>query len=252
MIQETLKKLGFSDKEADIYLSILKNGKIIPTDLAHITKINRSTVYSIISELKKKGVIGEDLSSPIKYVVARPPEDLENIIKKEEGKINKKKAIIANAIQELKNISSNTKYSVPKVRFIAEEELENFLYKQTPIWDKSVIENKTKWLGYQDHAFIEHYKKWIDWYWSRAPKKIDLRLLSNKSEIEKVMEKQKITGRNIKIFKKNIPFTATYWVCGDYIVMIMTNERPHYAIEIRNTELAKNQREIFNALWNVS
>ncbi len=251
MIQKILNNLGFSNKEADVYLAILKNGKIIPADLAQITGINRSTVYSIISELKKKNVISEDLSSPIKYVVALPPEDLENIIKKQEEDIRNKRTLIKSAIQELKQVSSNTKYTIPKVRFIAEEELENFLYKQTPIWNKSILENKEKWLGYQDHTFVEHYKQWIDWYWANVPNDLELRLLSNKSEIEKVMEKQNYSKRQIKNFKKSIPFTATYWVCGEYIIMIITNERPHYAIEIRNIELAKNQREVFKALWEI-
>ena len=159
--------------------------------------------------------------------------------------------MISSAVDELKQFASNTRYTVPKMRFIAEGELDNFLYKQTPAWNESIIKTKSHWLGFQDHTFVEYYNKWIDWYWTNAPKEIELRLFSGKSNIEKTMEKRKYSRRQIKFFKKKNSLTATTWICGDYIIMIITNERPHYAIEIRNAELAKNQYEIFKELWRI-
>ena len=251
MINSLLKKLDFNEKEIELYLAILKSGKIIPSDLAKITGINRSTVYSIAAELNKKGLINQDLSNSIKYLVAVPPEELLNLIKRDEEKIAQKKVLISQAVEELKNFSSNTRYSLPKFRFIAEEELENFLYKQSEKWDESLLNTEACWYGFQDHTFAEFYSKMIDWYWSRADKNIQLKLLTNKSDIEKVIEKRGYERRQMKFIKKKVPFTATTWVIGEYIVMIFTNQRPHYAIEIRNAELAKNQRELFKFLWEM-
>jgi len=73
MIQENLKKLGFSTKEVNIYLTILENGKISPANIADITKINRSTVYSIAKQLAKLGLISEDIGGSQRYFVAKPP-----------------------------------------------------------------------------------------------------------------------------------------------------------------------------------
>lgn len=251
MINEILKKLDFSEKEIDVYLAILKNGKITPADLAKITGINRSTVYAITSELGEKGVINHDLSSPIKYLVSAPPEELENIIKREEKKIESKKALVLKAIEELRGFSGNARYSLPKLRFIAEEELENFLYKQADKWDESLLKTESCWYGFQDHTYAEFYSNNIDWYWSRADKDIQLRLITNESNIEKVMQKRNYDKRQIKFLKKKVPFTATTWVIGDYIVMVFTNQRPHYAIEMRNAEFARNQRELFKFLWEL-
>lgn len=251
MVQEILKKLDFSEKEIEIYLAILKNGKIIPSDLAHITGIKRSTVYSVASELVSRGLIAEDHSSPIKYLVAIPLDELNKLVKKDEEKINTKKQLIASAIKELKNFTSDTKYSVPKIYFVADEELENFLYKRTDAWETNSLKTEPCWYGYQDHTFVEYYSAYIDWQWSRASKEISLKLITNKSDIEKVMEKRQYPRRKIKYFKKKLPFTASTWVIGDYIIMIFTNQRPHYAIEISNAEFAKNQRELFKFLWDV-
>jgi len=249
MIGDSLKKLNFSNKEVDIYLGVLKNGKITHTDLAKYTSINRTTVYSVADELIKKGVISEDLSGPTTYLVALPPEDLDNIIKKQEKELEEQKKVIDNAIKELKKVAGEVRYSVPKVRFIPEEDLENFIYKQTPLWNESLTKTKSDWLGFQDPSFVEYYSQWIDWYWTNAPKNIELKLLSNPADIEKIMGKRKYARRKIKNLKKKAPFTATTWVIGDYIIMLVTDKRPHYAIEIHNPVLAENQREIFKIMW---
>jgi sugar-specific transcriptional regulator TrmB len=61
MIDETLKKLGFSDKEILVYLTILENGKVLPATISSITHIKRPTVYAIGKELVKKGIITQDV-----------------------------------------------------------------------------------------------------------------------------------------------------------------------------------------------
>jgi predicted transcriptional regulator len=249
MIQSLLKKLDFTDKEIEIYLGILKNGKITPADLASYTRINRSTVYSVAKELIKKGVVSEDLSGTSSYLVALPPEDLENLIKKQEKEIKEKKKIIDQTVKELKKVTSEVRYSIPKVRFIPEEDLENFLYKQTPIWNESVKKEKTEWLGFQDETFVVHYEPWIDWYWNNASKGINLKLFSTPSDIEAGMTQKKYPGREIKILKSKNPFTATTWINGAYIIMMVTDKRPHYAIEIYNHVLAENFREVFKIMW---
>jgi len=253
MINETLKKLNFSEKEIEIYLAILKSGKIIPSDLSRITGINRTTVYSVLSELDKKKVITRDLSGPIKYVVALPPKDLGNITKEKEKELEDQKILINKAITELKSFASNTKYSLPKIRFIPEDELENFLFKQSDEWDKSLLKTESCWYGFQDHTYVENFANVIDWYWSRAHKDIRIKLITNKSEIEKKMDKKKkYPKREIKYLKKKISFTSTIWVVGEYIVLVFTNQRPFYAIQIKNSEFANNQRELFKFLWELA
>jgi sugar-specific transcriptional regulator TrmB len=251
MILDLFKKLNFSDKEIEVYLSILKNGKISPNDLSKLTKINRTTVYSVVNELIKKGIVTQDFSQSRTYINALPPEDLTIIIKKEEKELEKKKGIVSDLVRELKNITSNVKYSIPKIRFIGEEEFEDYLYKQTPKWNESMLKTEPLLIGFQDHTFVESYQKWIDWYWTQdTSARIKLQLLTNESKIEKRIEKFNYKSRLIKFYKKGYNFSASTWVLGDYLVLLVTNQRPHYAIEILNPVLAENQREVFKGLWD--
>lgn len=250
MISELLAKLDFSPKEIDVYLAILTYGKISPLELAEYTKIKRTTIYSITQELARRGVISIDLASTTQSLIALPPEDLQQLVVREEKKIKQTQELVSKAIGELQTFAKNTRYSVPKVSFIGEDELEQHLYRQTPAWNKSLLAVDPVWWGYQDTSFVENYGSWIDWYWQKgvAPG-ISLQLLSNQSDIEEEMSARNYSNRQIKFWGENSDFSATTWVNGDHLVMIQTIQRPHFLVEIVDATLAHNQREVFKGIW---
>lgn len=248
MINELLTNLGFGDKEIKVYLSLLQHAKLTPASLAKITKLNRSTIYSTAKELVQKGVIAEDLGQKTLYLVAKPPQDLTILAQKEEKILQEKRAIIKNAVEELQAITKPTQYTVPKIIFVAQDEVENHLYKQTPVWDKSILKYDGCWWGYQDHTFVNFYEKWIDWYWEKgSDPKTTLKLLSN--EVAEEIKKKKFSRRQIQFWKESHNFKTTTWILGDYVVMIVTNQKPHYLVEIHDAVLAHDQREVFRSIW---
>ena len=251
MIQTTLQQLGFSPKEIDVYLAVLKKNRILPADVAKATNLNRSTVYSIANELKKRGVLNEDLAGPVRYLVALPPEDLVQLAAKDERELQKKKKLINEAVTELRSFVASAVYTPPKISFITQEEINAFLYKRSEIWNKSIIKRDKTWWGFQDHTLVDTYREWIDWFWKSSPlhDNIELKLLSNKSETEKEMKKAGYERRQIKFWKHANEFTSSIWVVGDYLVMIMTRENPHYLVEIHDEHLAQNMREVFKGIW---
>lgn len=254
MIEDLLKKLGFGDKEIVVYLCILENGKIAPAAIATITNIKRPTVYSVAKELIKRGVITEDIKGSGGYYVALPPAELDTMLKKEERAISDKRKIVHELVGELDNLPKSKFYSVPKMRFIDEYNVRDFLYKQTPVWEASMVASKNQtWWGFQDHTFVEtkEYLEWIEWYWKRAPQSVDLKLISNDSHIEKEMATKKLDRREIKFWKKDFNFTATTWILGDYVVFMMTKQKPYYIVEIHDAPYAENMRQVFKNLWGM-
>ncbi|NQT50355.1 hypothetical protein HQ571_06705 [Candidatus Kuenenbacteria bacterium] len=249
MIEDTLKQLGFNDKETSVYLATLQHGKLVPNDIAKLTQINRTTVYSTAKELVKKGVLIEDLGGSTRSFLAVPPKQFEQLIKKEEEKLENRKIMTMRAIRELGAYEQEAKYTVPKIVFVEEQDIEAHLYKQAAIWNESIIERKAEYWGFQDSSFVEHYQKWIDWYWSEEPttEKISLKLLST-VEAEKI-KKKKYDRRQIKFWKKAKDFSATTWIMGDYITSIVTNTKPHYLVEIYDQNLAHNMRQVYKGLW---
>lgn len=250
MVEQLLKQLGFGEKEIKVYLTVLEQGKTTPANVALLTGINRTTVYSIAKDLLEKGVIAEDIAGPKGYLVALPPTELKNLARKEERELQNKKVLIDQVAAELQNYTKNTKYTVPKISFIYEEDLENFLYKQSPIWNQSILSHDGIWWGFQDPTFVHFYQKWIDWYWNEsAPKDLSLKLLSNDTQHEKQVAEKGYDRRLIKFWTKGNNFTATTWVCGDYLIMVTTNQHPHSLVQIHDATLAHNMREMFKNSW---
>lgn len=248
MIQELLQQLKCSEKEIEVYLYVLKQGKTTPARIAKGTGINRSTVYVVLNKLKKNGLIVEDISSKILFYSASSSEMVEDMFYRQQEKLNKKKNIAKKLAEELEMIPQSKNYSIPKIRFVEEDDLEDFLYKNQKKWkDSADMEDGCCW-GFQDHSFVENYQKWIDWAWKTHRMKV--KLFSNESDIEKKLSNKFDGFRNIKFWSKNLDFSSSTWIMGDYLVMIITRQKPFYLVEINDAVLAHNLREVFKNIWN--
>jgi predicted transcriptional regulator len=253
MINKLLSELGFKPKEIRLYLAILEQGKITPARAAKVAGINRTTAYIIAKELVEKGLIAEDLAGKQKYLIALPPDDLKDISRKEEEDLQKKKSLIDTAINELKSMTKNTRYSIPKITFVYEEDMEAFYYKQSPIWSDSIMKKDTIWWGFQDPSFSKHYTIWIEWFWKNcAHKKLSVRLLTNESKYENIISSKQYERRLIKFWDREGDFTGSTWVAGDYLIFAVTNQKPHYFVQIYDATLAHNMRELFKGIWEGS
>ncbi len=250
--QDTLRKIGLNDKEIKIYLTLIKNGKITPTVLSRLTKINRATVYSIAKNLLSLGIIAEDLGGKTLYLTPLPPERLYEIVEKSRRELKEKELLIKKAVSELSLIKSEQEYPVPKIRFVEEEKLEDFLYDNCAKWNNELLKFDATGWGFQDHSLIEHFEEWIIWTWHSKEYQnplIKAKLFSNQSQIEQKMGKKLWREkRNIR-FLNDMNFTASVWVAGDYLVMASTRAHPFYLVEIHDAALAHNMRETFKKLW---
>lgn len=250
-IEEILEKLGFSEKEIQVYLAIVKLEKATPAELARITKIGRPTVYNVVKNLLSKGAIAEDKADAVLHLVALPPEGLRASIERSKVELQKQEELVDCAIQELLLVSSGKTYPVPKLRFIEESELSDYLFQNADKWNKSVLSKDGIWHGFQDHTFVENYEDWIDWTVRKFQGvKYEVRLFSNVSKIEEKLE-GKIAERRVKFLRQS-HFTATTWVAGDYLVMISTATKPFYLVEIHDELMAENMREVFKNMWELN
>ncbi len=249
MNKALLFELGLNAKEAQVYQTALKYPKVSPAALAKQTKLPRPTVYNICKSLVAKGLLIEDLGEKSLQLVPASALELKSLIKKEEDEYKAKARVIEELSNELSLMKSGDSYPVPKIRFIEEKSLEEYLYSRTAAWNDSIMASDGIWWGFQDHSFVEKYSDWIDWFWKKAPKNLCLKLLSNESQVEKRL-KGKYERREIKSWQKRESFTATTWILGDYIIMIATDKERPYLVEICDATMAQNFRETFKGLWN--
>lgn len=251
-MEELFRKLGVNDNEREVYLAVLKAGKIAPNDVARLTHINRTTVYSIGKKLGKLGLLNEDLGQKFHYLVATPPEKLIGLLEREAKALAEKKKVAESLIKELAHFKSEKQYSVPRIRFVEENELEHYLYEAYPRWAESVAKVDNVWRGFQDDTLTERYQTWIEWTWKQPrQKKLQVEFFLNEAVVERSLYKMHPT-RRMKRLPQGVEFDSSFWVTGDYLVMLQTRHRPHYLVEIHDTVLARNQRELFKGLWQLA
>ena len=72
----TLQNYGFSEKEAKVYLTVLELGTSIASTIARRSEVKRVTVYSILDDLKRKGIVHETSKDEVKFYSVISPDTL--------------------------------------------------------------------------------------------------------------------------------------------------------------------------------
>jgi sugar-specific transcriptional regulator TrmB len=248
MLENILTKLGLGEKEIIIFKLLLEYGKLSASFICRLSGISRTTVYSVLKELDSKGLIVEDDTRTIAYFSLATQSELARILDKETKKLEDKRSVI-NELQDIMKQNSGSKYhTVPKIKFIEDDDIEHYLYEATKKWYESMSTEKL-WLGFQDASLVGKFEKWIDKAWKIAPEEMTLKLITNYDEIEDIMRNKNYAyRRKLKKLEKT-EFTATEWVVGDYVIYLQTSIKPYSLVEIHDTVLAHNTRELFKLFW---
>ncbi len=88
---EFLSRIGISEKEVKVYLYLLSTDSAPPMEIAKETHIKRSTVYVILDELKKSGLVREVEKGHRNSYVAEDPDRIRYLL--EDYKVQTEKSI---------------------------------------------------------------------------------------------------------------------------------------------------------------
>lgn len=214
------------------------------------TNKKRTTVYSGLDSLINKGLVSVEKGKNSSVFSANNPESILLEIENEKNHLRKKEAVAQEFIRNISALIRDQQKNIPKIKYVEGlEGVKQFLHQSTPLWTDSISQYDNIWWGYQDHAFVDSYRTWLDEYWDSKPDRVKIHLFSNQSEIETSLD-GKIRGRRIKTIAAHIQFTSTIWICGDYIIMIVARYRPHYAVQVYDAAFSANLRSLFQVFWD--
>ncbi|MEK7673557.1 MAG: helix-turn-helix domain-containing protein [Patescibacteria group bacterium] len=92
-IEKFLKNQGFNKSDSDVYLDVAKHGQSFASSVAHRTGIDRTTVYSALKRLLKKGVIVQTkVNDVMAYMSVSPEVFLDKVERNIEDLQSEKKA----------------------------------------------------------------------------------------------------------------------------------------------------------------
>lgn len=65
---------------------------------------------------------------------------------------------------------------------------------------------------------------------------------------ERDVAAERFDARRMKFWEQSA-IKETTWVLGDYLILVSTDQRPFYLIEIKNPLLCHTMREMFKLIW---
>lgn len=101
-MEETLHQVGLNEKEAAIYLLLLKTPDLTAQQLAGATDIKRTNIYRLLDALIEQELVMPD-NSPIKRFRAAEPQSLQKLLRKKQEKLKQASQSLSSAIPTLRS-----------------------------------------------------------------------------------------------------------------------------------------------------
>ena len=246
MDTEILRKIGLTDNEIKIYLSLLKSGSRTAYQIAKDTGIYRVHVYDKLEQLMNKGLVNYVYKGAKKHFQATHPTKIQQFLEDKKKQIELQEQEVNIILPKLEALTNLPREDTFVEVFKGKEGLKYFL--------KDIVKTmkELRITGIDDAKYNETLSTFMKQYFR------DLR-------INKIAEKV-ITLKKKNIFRFNrdtAPFTeyryldakqfnpTNTFVYGDKVV-IVTWGTPVTAIMIKNSEIAETYRNHFQHLWKIA
>lgn len=111
-----LKKLGFSDKEAKVYLALLELGASPVQPVSEKAGVNRATTYVVLETLRSRGAASTVEKEGKTMFIAESPRTLLRLFRAQEQELKEKQEAFKKVLPELEAVF-NIATGRPKVKF---------------------------------------------------------------------------------------------------------------------------------------
>ncbi len=241
-----LEKIGLKEKEAIVYLALLKEGPSIANHIAKKTSILRSSIYDYLDILLDKGFISYIIKSGKKFFQAVQPESLiDNFNERKQEEERALKELLPQ-LSALQNIAE--KKAVVEV-FEGKEGMKTVL-------SRVLRENPKEFLAYGSsgvsYKLLPYFMK--HWHEQRIKQKMLLRVIYNDSPETK--ERLKF-GPPLKYCEakflpiKHFSLTGTI-IYNDKVVLTMWSTENPIAVSIESDQMSRDYKDNFEVLWKIS
>jgi sugar-specific transcriptional regulator TrmB len=231
-MKQELIGIGFKEREAEIYLTLLRLGKSTVTTLAKDLSLDRRVLYDSLDIMAKKGRIIITKVNNVSYYIAVPPKELKNQV---EDSVDEFKKIIADLERlEVKKKESEVRiwYGIKAVSRLIHSAMES--KEEVLLMGRGgYLEEQ---LGDSKHQFIPKLNK-IRW-----------RMIQTQDYKRK---KHKFKPHALKYLPKNINVNTAFAVTGNKLYLF-TKKKQIEIIEIIDKDFADTHKSYFNMFWKIA
>jgi HTH-type transcriptional regulator, sugar sensing transcriptional regulator len=233
-----LKEYGLTDKEIKVYLALLPLGKINLQEIAKRVDFPRTTVYNTLNYLFQKGLVSKIIKKGVTYFEATEPSKLVDNLDQRKKLIEKALPQLEGLKKVIKESSSTEIYEGTKGLFTILSDI--FKVKQQVYYFGS-YSLSVEVLKHQP----EHFRT------IRLERKIPAKIIIDKYDEESFHKPlyKKITEMRFLNSLKDFP--CMIFIYG-HKVALYTLKGDLVGIIIKNKEVSKSMKLIFDTYWSIS
>ena len=234
MYEEELKLLGLTDNETKIYLILLRNKPLNPTNIAKISGMHRSYVYDTLERLMEKGLVSIISVNNKKHYKALDPNILKETIELKLKTINSVIPALSTLYSENKDEVDVELHRGKRVYGIVIKDIVSRIEENSEVLVMGVNESLVDEI---EPIYIRQY----------------LKILEEKNMREKII----ISEGSEKIDHKNLEYKErSKDIIGNNFVILYNNKsyvfiptEPFFLIIIESKEFYESQKKMFKFLW---
>lgn len=241
-VLEDLNKLGLSDKEAKVYLSLLQQGEVGSSKIIVSSGLHGQFVYQALKELEEKGLVQHVIVRGRKKFSAKGPAMLSMLV-------DQKKKIADGIVEKLDRIV----ISPDKQQFEIFQGKESFVSREFDLLSKAQEGSVLLIIGGTGDMFTKTLDKQFGEYeYLRMKKNIKVRYigsegqrinLANAGDTRRLFEYRLLPGLFTGEVNTNIwPDSVTFNIFGE----------PTTNFSVSNIKIAESYRQFFETLWKLA
>ncbi len=232
---EILEELGLNNKEAKIYLELLKEKSQTASKIAKLTKINRTTTYLELENLMKLGLVNYTIKDSKRYYQPASPKKLLDILE-----IKKKK--LKSILPELESSQQNLEPFKIEI-YEGKEGLKTF-YQDILNNAKEVLAFGVTGLAFEILDFeFPHFIKLC------KKKGIKAKYIANKNS-EKLLKKLPKNFVKIKYLEDKYNAKVTTIIYSNKVAIQSLQNEKIYITLIKDKNLYETYKNYFEVLWS--
>lgn len=236
MHEEELKELGLTDNEVRIYLLLLQEGMLGPSDIAAKLGIHRPYTYDALERMKEKGFVSATRKdSKLQYQATRP----KTLLEKYSLQLEKLRRVLPDLEKISPKKKEETRVEVYTGKYVYRTLLKDII---------ASLENKTELLLIginEDQLLTEVEPIYLKQYLNIIQK----RRIQEKIIIES--GSRRIRRANLS-YKKLTNLGKTGQIIYGNKVALFTSGTPHVLTIIESKDTADTLRRQFDLLWDMA
>jgi sugar-specific transcriptional regulator TrmB len=237
-ISQLLEGYGLSERESKVYLYLLQKLEDTVLGVANATNIPRTTVYTILTNLKEQNLVSSFRKNKIQFW---SPESINQL----QANVKRKEDVVSSLLPLLKDIVARSHNNDSSVRlFTGIEGLK-------VVWEDVISYSETKKIplmcAISHNSLFQILPKYFPaWLERRKKAKIFAKLIINKNDFIHTEDSQEVRYMDEKYL-----FPGEITIYGDKVAMFIFEKNHYEAIIIDSPTFTQMVQGIFNFTWDM-